>query len=243
MDKTRRYLAFDSETASTAKENWRSCRPLGISCAATLLADSNEPRLWHGGSRENPADKMSQDEAADLVHFLEDQVAQGYTLLTWNGVGFDLDVLQEESGLLTECRRLAENHVDMMFHIVCLRGFGVSLDAAAKGMGLAGKTEGMSGEKAPQLWAERKRAEVLRYVEQDVRTTMEVALACESAGALHWISQRGKLRTMKLLDGWLTVRDALELPLPYTGWMDEPWAREEFVEWMGNDGKACAGVL
>jgi len=38
---------------------------------------------------------------------------------------------------------------------------------------------------------------------------------------------------MKLLDGWLTVRDALALPLPYTGWMDEPWEREEFVGGMG----------
>ena len=172
-----------SRTASTAEENWRNQRPLGISCAATLLADSKEPRLWHGGSRQNPADKMSQDEAADLVQYLEDRTKEGYTLLTWNGLGFDLDILQEESGLLSECRELATAHVDMMFHIVCLRGFGVGLDAAAKGMGLAGKPEGMSGEKAPKLWAEGKREEVLRYVGQDVRTTMEVALACENMGA------------------------------------------------------------
>ena len=34
-----------------------------------------------------------------LVRYLEDQVGQGFTLLTWNGLGFDLDVLQEESGI------------------------------------------------------------------------------------------------------------------------------------------------
>ena len=177
-----RYLAFDIETASTAEENWRTCRPLGISCAATLLADSKELRLWHGGSRQNPSDKMSQQEAANLVHYLEDQVAHGYTLLTWNGLGFDLDILAEESGQLTECRNLAENHVDMMFHVVCARGFGVSLAAAAAGMEVEGKLEGMSGAKAPQLWAEGRRDEVLRYVGQDVRTSMGVALACESVG-------------------------------------------------------------
>ena len=42
-----------------------------------------------------------------LVRYLEDQVAQGYTLLTWNGLGFDLDILAEESGMLPNCRRLA----------------------------------------------------------------------------------------------------------------------------------------
>jgi hypothetical protein len=232
MDPKRRYLAFDIETASTAEENWRSCRPLGITCAATLCPDE-EPTLWHGGSRESPADNMTRDEAANLVQYLSQQVESGFTLLTWNGVGFDLDILQEESQLLQDCRELATNHVDMMFHVVCARGFGVSLDAAARGMGLAGKPEGMSGEKAPVLWAEGKREEVLRYVGQDVRTTLDLALACESAGALHWISQRGKLRTMKLVDGWLTVEEALALPLPYTGWMDEPWKREEFVGWLG----------
>jgi hypothetical protein len=229
--KHRKYLAFDIETTSTAEENWRSQRPLGISCAATLLAN-DEPVLWHGGDRQDPADKMSQDEAANLVRYLDSRTKEDYTLLTWNGVGFDLDILQEESGLLSKCRNLAQNHVDMMFHIVCLRGFGVSLDAAARGMGLAGKLEGMNGAKAPVLWAEGKRESVLNYVAQDVRTTLELALACESRGALQWVSQRGKLRTMRLPDGWLAVREALLLPLPYTGWMDEPWTREEFVGWM-----------
>ena len=34
----RKYLAFDIETAKTTEESdWRSCRPLGISRAATLV--------------------------------------------------------------------------------------------------------------------------------------------------------------------------------------------------------------
>ena len=234
MEAKRKYLAFDIETARITEEasDWRSCRPLGISCAATLLAGDNEPVLWHGGDRQNPNDQMNQQEAADLVHYLAAQVGQGYTLLTWNGLGFDLDILAEESNLLPQCRALVTDHVDMMFHIFCLRGFGVGLDAAARGMDIKGKPEGMTGAKAPVMWAEGKREEVLRYVAQDVRTTLDVALACESVGALRWVSRKGKLRTMKLLEGWLTVEKALELPLPYTAWMDEPWSREEFTGWM-----------
>ena len=91
----------------------------------------------------------------------------------------------------------------------------------------------MTGAKAPVLWAEGTREEVLRYVAQDVKTTMDLAVACETLGALRWIAKSGKLRTMRLLEGWLTVSDTLELPLPNTSWMDEPWPRERFTGWMG----------
>ncbi len=139
MNTTRKYLAFDIETARVVPpdaSDWHSHRPLGISCAATLLGDPDELVLWHGGGdRSCPADRMSREEAAALVRYLEDQTAQGFTLLTWNGLGFDLDVLAEESGLLEQCRALALAHVDMMFHVFCQLGHGVGLDAAARGMG------------------------------------------------------------------------------------------------------------
>jgi hypothetical protein len=235
MDTKRRYLALDIETTRVMEDasDWRSQRPLGISCAAVLPAD-DEPVLWYGGNdRSCPADKMSPQEAAALVEYLEDQTKRGYTLLTWNGVGFDLDVLAEESGMLRECRELASNHVDMMFHVLCRLGYGVSLDAAARGMGIKGKLKGISGELAPVLWARGEREKVLAYVGQDVRTTMELARECETRGALHWVARSGKVRRMRLPDGWLTVREALELPVPNTSWMDEPWPREKFTGWMG----------
>ena len=94
---------------------------------------------------------MSRKEAAALVRYLSEKVEHGYTLLTWNGVGFDLDVLAEESHLLAECRTLAIAHVDMMFHVLCKLGHGVSLDAAARGMGVNGKPEGMNGKLARAL--------------------------------------------------------------------------------------------
>jgi hypothetical protein len=226
---TRKYLAFDIETAKVLPENepdeWKSCRPLGISCAATLLADSNELVLWTG------KDKMSQNEAGELVHYLTTQAENGYTIVTWNGMGFDFDILAEESGMLEQCRTLAVAHVDMMFQIVCQRGYGVRLDAAAKGMGLAGKPEGMNGAMAPVLWAEGKREEVLAYVAQDVRTTAELATACEAIGKFRWIARSGNLRSMALPEGWLTVEEAEKLPEPYTAWMSDPWSRATFTAW------------
>ena len=102
-----------------------------------------------GKTANSPADRMGRQEAAELVQYLATQVENGYTIATWNGLGFDFDILAEESGMLVECRMLAIGHVDMIFHVLCELGYGVGLDAAAKGMRLAGKSKGMSGELAP----------------------------------------------------------------------------------------------
>jgi hypothetical protein len=236
MTTPRRYLALDIETAKITDNasDWRPHRPLGIACAATLLAGSGQPLLWHGGAdRTNPNDRMSREEASNLVHYLEDRTNEGFTLLTWNGLGFDLDVLAEESHMLAECRALAVAHVDMMFHAFCALGHGIGLDAAAKGMGLAGKLEGMKGADAPVLWAAGKREEVLDYVAQDVRTTLDLGAACESSGELCWVARSGKVRSLLLSEGWLTVSEAGKLPMPDTSWMSDPWPRERFTGWMG----------
>lgn len=225
-----KYLAFDIETAKVMPEhepNWKSCRPLGISCAATLLTDTDEVHLWRG-----QGDRMSREDAGELVEYLSSKAAKGYTILTWNGLGFDFDILAEESGRLDECRELARGHLDMMFHILCRLGYGVSLQAAANGMGLPGKPEGMNGALAPVLWAEGKQQTVLDYVSQDVRTTAELAMACESCGSFHWISKSGNRRTMRLPRGWLTVEQAEKMPVPNTLWMRDPWRREEFTGWL-----------
>ncbi len=99
----------------------------------------------------------------------------GFTILTWNGVGFDFDVLAEESGESKLCRQLASEHVDMMFHILCRLGFGVSLDSAARGMGIEGKDRGLNSASAPVLWGKGMHEDVFKYVERDVRTTLASA--------------------------------------------------------------------
>ena len=60
---------------------------------------------------------------------------------------------------------------------------------------------------------------------QDVRTTIEVATACEALGKFRWIAKSGNLRSMMLPEGWFTVDEARELPVPNTFWMTDPWSR------------------
>jgi hypothetical protein len=231
----RRYLAFDIETAKDVPGedfNWRPHRPLGISCAATLDSDSNEVRLWHGKAAGNaPSSRMTKADAAELVQYLSKMAGDGFTILSWNGLGFDFDILAEESAAVAACHACALGHVDMMFHIVCSLGYPVALDKAAQGMGLPGKPAGMSGIKAPKLWAEGRYQEVLDYVAQDVRTAMQIAQAADKRRRFEWITRKGTKSQMPLPQGWLIVQDALGLPQPDTSWMSNPMKRLDFTTW------------
>ena len=232
---SRPYLAFDLEIAKSFPDrvdDWKAYRPLGITCAATY-SGFGEPTLWYNRLPDGTAGpRMTQDDLVLLVVFLEEAVKEGYTLLTWNGLGFDMDIMAEESGLHERCARLAWDHLDMMFHVFCLRGHPLALENAARGMGLPGKMAGMSGDLAPRYWAEGKWQIVLDYVAQDVRATLTLARTVEERKALSWISRKGLHQSLPLTDGWLTCRQAVQLPLPDVSWMPSPWPRRRFFQWL-----------
>ena len=233
----RKFLAFDIETAKEIPGddfNWRPHRPLGITCAATWASDEAQPTVWHGLTEGGaPAPRMSRDEASGLVRYLNRKASQGYTILTWNGMGFDFDILAEESAAVALCRKCALAHVDMMFHVFCSLGYPVALDKAAQGMGLPGKPPGMSGVRAPTLWAQGQFKSVLDYVSQDVHLALQIAEACEARGNLEWITRRGTRGVVPLAGGWLTVAEAMRLPQPDTSWMSNPIPRTDFTGWLG----------
>lgn len=236
----RKYLAFDIETAKPFPEDreWRRARPLGIACAATWASGATQPRLWaHRDPDGNIGDRISPANARALVeefmHLTEPRPGhQPHTLLTWNGLGFDLDILAEESGMLEECRHLALNHVDMMFHIYATLGYPVGLGKAAQGMGTPGKPEGMNGAIANDMWTKGNRQPVLDYCGADVQGTRLLADECERNKQLRWTSNRGNPVFLQLETGWMTVKEALELPEPDKSWMTNPIPKENFTGWL-----------
>ena len=96
-----RYLAFDIETAKPFPENrdWRSARPMGIACAAAYGTGDQKPRAWYHRSPEGEIQpSLTRQQAQSLVKQITtltdpDQTPDPFTLLTWNGLGFDLDIL------------------------------------------------------------------------------------------------------------------------------------------------------
>ena len=175
---------------------------------------------------------MKQHELSRFLKYLTQKVENGFTILTWNGIGFDFDVLAEESGESKLCHQLANNHVDMMFHVLCRLGYGIGLDSAATGMGVEGKDQGLNGASVPVLWAKGRHKEVFQYVEQDVRTTLNIAKTCEACGHLNWISHSGKHRNLPIPKGWLSVKQARRLPEPGSAWHFNQWNRYKFTSWM-----------
>ncbi len=237
-----KYMAFDIETVTPFPEgeDWRDHTPLGIGCAAACALDGKypEPMAWYGSLVNGAIPmQMSPQELRQMVEDLTDLTREGYTLLTWNGMGFDFDVLARESGSFEQCKELALNHVDMMFHLFAVKGYPLALSTAAHGMGTEDKTEGMDGAKATQMWADHEnRQAVLDYCKQDTRSTLDLALACETNRNLTWTSRSGRRQVLTLRGGWATVREAMLMPAPDTSWMDNPIPRTQFTGWLQENG-------
>ena len=228
-----KYLAFDIEIAKEIPEgekDWKAHRPLGITCAAAASSDGG---LWNWYAHDAMGkftDKMMKSQCYQMVEDLQWLSDDYETIITWNGLSFDFDILAEESGHHKMCKELALNHVDMMFHFFASKGYPLGLDAAAKGMGLPGKPEGMTGAIAPQLWAEGQYHKVLDYVSWDVKNTLALAQAVDESGCLDWTSRSGRSNSWPIA-GWLTAKEAMVLPEPDTSWMSDPWPRSKLTGW------------
>ena len=235
-----RYLAFDIETTKPFPEdhNWRSVRPMGIACAAAYGVGDEKPRAWYNRSPNGEIETaLTRQQAQSLVNQITtltdpEKTPDPFTLLTWNGLGFDLDILAEESGMIDECHRIALDHVDMMFHFYATLGYPLSLDKAAHGMGTPGKPEGMNGALANEMWTNGDRLPVIQYCASDVRSTLALATECETQHRLQWTSNTGRTRFFNLPNGWITVRQSLDIPEPDTSWMTDPIPRDTFTTWL-----------
>lgn len=238
MGATRRYVAFDIETAKVLPESVTDLmdhRPLGVACAAAVVAEGDEAFTWRGEEGGGSAGPMSQLGVRSMLDQFAAWADQGYTLLSWNGLAFDFNVLAEESDLTEECARIALGHVDMMFHVVCELGYPVGLGKAAEGFGLPGKSDGLTGRDAPVMWAQGRCDEVVEYNLQDAKLSLAIAHEAERRGELVWVTRRGTKGRMPLRQGWRSVREALGTPRPDTSWMSDPPAREDFTSWLPPD--------
>lgn len=255
----RNFLGFHLEPAAALPAgDWRGGDLPGIACAAVCAGDTGMITAWYGETPGGaPAGTMDRDEVRALVADLSRMtLTEGYTLVTWNGLRLDLPVLAEESGLPGECRDLARRHVDMVFHLVCRRGYSPDLNVAALGMGLPGRGGGamgllqrsamiglgsagkmagvdVEGDEIPGLWRQGYQQHVLDYLAQDVRAIVDLAVACQERGALKWISNNFDELEIPLPDGWLVPEEAMRLPEPEaSGEADAGASRHDFINWL-----------
>lgn len=257
------YCAWDLEIAVTVPSgvDWDDYRPLGISCAAVYVSGPGMTTLWPADNSNMPfPDKLSPQEAAEMLSCLLDLVQAGQPLVTWNGAGFDLRVLADEcqdEALAKTCAVLALDHYDPGYQMICQKGFMCKLQAASEGMGLEGKLEGMKGALAPVMWTgnvpdddeiardvksisetpgTRAAQDLcLAYVGQDAVATGKLYEAVLNARRLSWITGRGRLATWNVRK-LLTVRECLVLPEVHI-WDKKPdsaefWNRRRWISWI-----------
>jgi hypothetical protein len=249
-----KIAAFDIEISKEVEgHDWQAQRPLGISCAAVMLPE--DLRLFYEmDNLRKPAiqPQMSVSGAAGLVRHLAGQAAIGYTIVTVNGLGFDFQILAEESGMWRECANLALNHhCDLMLLPVAhpRMGWRVGLQTFAEGAGVEGKKHevtlksgevlhGMNGSMAPRLWARGEHDAVLDYLGDDVRATLETAVIALERGSLRWQSRKGRGYEIHLpKDGggryYLpTVYEVMRWsPRPDVSWMENSSTPEILAAW------------
>jgi len=175
-----KVIGFDLEIAEDLPEDgnidWTI--PLGVTCVGLA---TNDARWWLAGdlldvNTENERYAERIDNVARLVDELERYCQRGYYIVTWNGMGFDFRVMAQDAkddvGLYKRICNLAWNHIDIAFQMRVEKGYMIGLDAAAKGLGVEGKTEGMSGALAPQMWRQGLEEQVRTFVNADGPTAL-----------------------------------------------------------------------
>lgn len=227
-----KFVGFDIEIMKLVPdgEDWHNHVPLGITCAS-LVGDDLTEAYWAGMASGEYLPSMTKFELQNMLIRMNELVNAGYTIVTWNGLGFDFPVLQSETESVELCKTIAANHVDMMFQFLCMKGFPVGLDTVAKTMGLPGKPEGMHGDLAPVMWASGEYQKVIDYVIQDSRSTLDVANLTTKMRGLMWTTKQGFRKTV-LINEWLPVSKCLELPEPDQSWMTKPLKRKDLAGWL-----------
>jgi hypothetical protein len=217
----------------------RAIAPLGISCAALAYSDRSEVTLWHG------VPEVNRETSVQIVAALQQALREGYTLLTWNGCHFDLQILAQASGMVEACSDVALSHVDLMVVVTFTKGYYLSLEKALQGADVSGKItrvtlasgasmDQMSGALAPQLWARGEHQAVLDYLQGDVNQLLALAKVIEKRKALQWKSNSGRPQAVRLTK-FPSVRECFGIPAPDVSWMSNPPTRRQFVDWMPAD--------
>ena len=243
----RLYLAFDLETVKPFPEggDWREHRPLGIGCAAATGQDWGGPVHWCTVDPEgNVAERMSRDDLRLMVTALASARERGYTLLTWNGLGFDFDVLAEESGMDEECRDARPGARGHDVPHLLQDGLPGGPCGLREGHGDPGQ-DGGNGREAGDGDVGPGRPGAggpLLRAGHGGDPGGGPGLR-ERAGKASWVSRAGRTNNLQLHVGWLTVAQALNLPEQDTSWMDTPIPRASFTGWLGPQGETARPVF
>lgn len=231
------FAAFDIETTGLPDKD-NPDDSVGITCAALYLETGAcqvfKPTRAMKGT-PYPA-RMNAGDCQILARALCSFADHGWDIISWNGLKFDFRILAAGCQNQEWHRRIADlalSHIDMMFAFYCANGWYLKLVKATQAMGLGGKTEGVDGAKAVELWQGSLEDQelVAKYVAQDARITGQLYQRALQERRLSWINSKGGVSSWYLPDGIMPdVQESLRLPLP-TWTKRKLTPREDFFAW------------
>lgn len=234
-------IAFDLEITNVLEDfgQWREQRPLGISCLA--MSAGEHSYIYFAGRAPLALDERTSSE---IVHFMYDEYfCEQYTIVTFNGLGFDFVVLADASREFTLCREMAlsDYHVDLMFNAYMALGHNIGLNTACEETFGAQKVGFESGAEAPVAWHDGRHKEVIEYCKNDALITFKLYKYLQTSPCLKWKTRRGKGKPRQLFGNskwrptWSVARMLEREPPEVPQWMrNKPITLKHFLEpWNG----------
>ena len=227
------YVAFDIETTGLigTTNPWPE-----VTCAATRLVDGNtlDVRTWHS----DYAAIMSHDTINELLAYLWECYLRNIVVVTFNGAGFDFNVLY---GITKNplAKQLASGHCDLMYQFAVAHGYFASLQSFCDGIGIEGKTG--KAVDAIAMW-ETDKDEVLKYCENDVRALGDVYAHVLATGGAKRQTKRGTITFSsfelddrgRLMTVAMAAERVVQNMVPDQSWMKDPPNLLNTVAWIWN---------
>jgi hypothetical protein len=229
-------LSFDIEIAEVfdlrENEDLEKYAQFHVAVASTVI-HGGEARVWFSADEGDvPLVSMTREKAGELLQYLRRMQANECMVCAWNGLGFDLRWLGHSAEDMHLAADVALNCYDPMFQFFNQRGFPISLESVAKGMGIK-QRKLMEAAEAPRRWRAGNHKAVMDYVLGDSEITNQIVAAILERRELRWITRDGTLRK-EPLPILKTVQQVLREPEPDQSWMSTPMPRSKFHHWLPN---------
>ncbi len=194
-DERKRMMSLNPLTARVVSLGMISVASMDaepIACVYSNTGDDEAPetegRLSDGSIWRTMPERLLMERWWEVLH--KGRARGGYTLITFNGRGFDCPFLMLRSAalrvkpsrnLMSGSRWKYDQHVDLQEEL-SFRGFGsngatrrFNFDFYCKAFGIKSpKGEGITGYDVPRFWGEGKHEEIAEYCLRDVWATWEL---------------------------------------------------------------------
>lgn len=223
------HLFLDIELCDNIPDGWDRNNPstLDIACICVLTIDSdyNENIVVH----HNDGKAMTNTQVQVVCDQVKNICYHGGKFITWNGLGFDMQLLDKIDNNLKELI-LSNHHIDLMFHFTRKKGYMIGLNKVSKGFSIGEKT--MTGLDAVKLWAKGEFQKVLDYNINDVKLLRDIYYKVLETSKIKWLSGNGNICYLNVDIEQLPVGNSLNIPKPSEkelSWMSQE--HKQICEW------------